>query len=149
MAIQLHNLRPFKGSKVGKKRIGRGLGSNWGTTAGRGQNGQKSRSGVGGLKRLGMKKLLLSTPKVRGFKAIGRKASVVNVGTLSELFEAGALVTTQILKDKRLIPNSASGLTKILGHGTIDKALRIKGCQVSASAAAKITAAGGEVIGKK
>lgn len=146
MAIGLHNMSPFKGSKSLKKRVGRGVGSKWGTTAGKGQKGQKSRSGVGGLKRLGMKKLLLSTPKVRGFKAIGRKPSVVNVSDLSKAFEKGGVVTPQLLKEKGLIPNSASNAVKILGNGEIDKALKVKKCSVSKSAAEKITAAGGEVI---
>ncbi len=146
MAIGLHNLRPFKGSKSGKKRLGRGVGSKWGTTAGKGQKGQKSRSGVGGLKRLGMKKLLLATPKVRGFKSIAPSASVVNVSALSDVFEAGAVVTPQTLKAKGLIRNSATGPVKILGNGDIAKAVKVKGCLVSKSAAEKITAAGGEVI---
>lgn len=146
MAIGLHNIRPFKGSKTGKKRLGRGVGSKWGTTAGKGQKGQKARSGVGGLKRLGMKKLLLATPKVRGFKSMTPGASVVNVEALSQAFEAGATVTPQVLKEKGLVRNSARGTVKILGNGSIDKALKVRNCTVSKSAAEKITAAGGEII---
>lgn len=146
MAIGLHNIKPFRGSKTKKHRVGRGVGSNWGTTAGRGQNGQKSRSGVGGLKRLGMKKLLLSTPKVRGFKAIAAKPFTVNVSDLAKVFEKGAVVSPKTLKEKGMLPASSGRIVKILGGGTIDKAIKVKGCAVSKSAAEKITAAGGEVI---
>lgn len=144
MSIGLHNLSPFSGSKKKKMRVGRGH-ARKGITAGRGQKGQKARSGVGGLKRLGMKKLILSTPKVRGFKSYKPNAAVVNVSAL-EVFDANAFVTPKTLKEKKLIPASAPNQVKILGGGELSKSLRVKGCSVSKSAAEKITAAGGEII---
>lgn len=145
MSIGLHNLSPFSGSKKKKMRVGRGH-ARKGITAGRGQKGQKARSGVGGLKRLGMKKLILSTPKVRGFKSYKPNAAVVNVSALEAAFEANAFVTPKTLKEAGLIPASAPNHVKILGDGEISKALRVKGCSVSKSAAEKITSAGGEII---
>lgn len=145
MAISLNNLRPFDNSKVAKKRVGRGNGSKWGTTAGRGSNGQKSRSGVGGLKRLGMKKLVLSTPKMRGFQSLATKPAVVNIEDLAKHFTKGGMVTVDALKALHLIPSSHRAGVKVLGTGAIDVAITIKGCTVSKSAADKITAAGGQI----
>ena len=143
MAITLHNLQPSKGSKKSRKRVGRGLGSK-GRTAGRGQKGQKSRSGVGGLKRLGMKKLILSMPKLRGFKSHKPKASVVNLEDIAKKFGTDEIVNPKSLVKKGLIPSNHSRV-KILGDGEIETALTIKGCAVSKSAAEKIIAAKGKI----
>ena len=85
MSIGLHNLSPKAGSKKSKKRVGRGLASK-GTTAGRGQKGQKARSGTGGFKRLGMRKLLLSTPKLRGFGSMQAKKEISSIDELAKHF---------------------------------------------------------------
>ncbi len=143
MAITLHNLGPSKGAKTSKKRIGRGLGSK-GTTAGRGQKGQKSRSGVSGLKRLGMKKIMLSMPKLRGFKSGKPEAAVVNVEDLAKNFGQNEIVSLKTLKDKGLIP-AMSQKAKILADGEIEVALQIKGCAVSKTAAEKILKAKGKI----
>lgn len=143
MAITLHTMRPAKGAKKAKKRVGRGLGSK-GTTAGRGQKGQSSRSGVGGLKRLGMRHLLLATPKVRGFKSLSGKAQVVNVGDLGKRFIAGEVVTPRTLAKKGLVQDGG-GVVKILSEGDLTIAVTVKNCQVSAGASEKIVKAGGKV----
>ncbi len=142
MELSLHNLSPKK--KKTKKRIGRGLGSGSGAKSGRGQKGQKSRSGVSGLKRLGMRRMMLATPKKRGFKATKEQKAVVNLSDLDANFNAQAVVTPSALRQKKLISSVKLGV-KILGQGTLTKALTIKGCSVSKAAAEKILAAGGSV----
>lgn len=136
-------MRPAKGATKDKKRVGRGLGSK-GTTAGRGQKGQSSRSGVGGLKRLGMRHTLLATPKSRGFKSLEDKMQIVNVGDLSKRFIANEVVSPRTLAKKGLVKDGG-GAVKILSEGDLAMALTIKNCKVSAGAAEKITQAGGKV----
>ncbi len=138
MSIGIHNLRPSKGSKRPKKRVGRGLGST-GSYSGKGGKGQTARSGVSGLKRLGSKRLVLATPKLRGFRSLNQKAGVVNIGTLDKFFDATTPVTIQALIEKGLIPKR-SKTVKILGQGELTHALTIEGCQLSASAKEKISA---------
>ncbi|MBI2484873.1 50S ribosomal protein L15 [Candidatus Uhrbacteria bacterium] len=144
MALQLHTLRPAKGARKGKKRVGRGLGSK-GTYSGRGGKGQTARSGVSGTKRLGMRHIILATPKVRGFRSLTPKPSVVNFTKLAQVFQEGAMVTPKVLKEKGLVPANAVNV-KILATGALGKALTVKGCSVSASAREKIQAAGGQVV---
>lgn len=141
MAITLSQLGPRSGARKDKKRVGRGLGSK-GTTAGRGQKGQSSRSGVGGLKRLGMRHMLLATPKSRGFTSLNDKSQVVNLVQLSKRFIAGEIVTPRTLLAKGLIKD-ANVPVKLLSKGEITVALKIKNCATSESAKAKIIAAGG------
>lgn len=143
MAISLHTLRPAKGAKSNKRRVGRGLGSR-GTTAGRGQKGQTARTGVGGLKRLGMRALVLATPKLRGFKSMHGKSQAVNVGDLAKKFIAGETVTPSTLAKKGLIADR-QGDVKILSKGELTIALTVKHCSVSAQASEKIVKAGGKV----
>lgn len=143
MAITLSNLRSAKGAKTDKKRVGRGLGSK-GTTAGRGQKGQSSRSGVGGLKRLGMRHTMLATPKLRGFKSLAEKIPAVNVGDLEKATLANEVVTPKTLAKKNFI-SSGAHTVKILGGGELTHAIVVKNCQVSKSAADKITKAGGKI----
>ncbi len=143
MAISLSTLRPALGTKRSKRRVGRGLGSR-GTTAGRGQKGQSARSGVGGLARLGMRSLMLATPKMRGFKSLAPKAQTVNLETLAAKYIAGEYVTPVTLMRKGLILDKTMPV-KILGNGELTVAILVKNCMVSASAAEKITKAGGTV----
>ena len=143
MSIGIHNIRPAKGSKRGKKRVGRGLGST-GSYSGKGVKGQKSRSGVSGLKRLGAKRLMLGTPKLRGFKSLKPKAAVVNIGVLDKHFDGSTPVTMATLQEKGLIGKSAKRV-KILGVGELSHALTIEGCLISDSAKEKISAAGGVI----
>lgn len=142
MAISLHTITSTSRSRTAPRRNGRGLGRK-GTTAGRGQKGQKSRTGVGGLKRLGMRKLLLSTPKLRGFRSLAAKMAVVNVSDLAR-YIAGEVVSPRTLAKKGLITSTKYGV-KICGSGDMLVAVTIKGCEVTKSAAEKIAKAGGKV----
>lgn len=144
MTLSLHNLRPQKGSAKSKKRVGRGLGST-GTYSGRGVKGQSARSGVSGLKLQGLRHMMLSMPKLRGFKSGYEKAQPVNLGDLSKTFKAGTKVTPKMLAAAGLI-GSATSPVKVLGDGVITFAIILTGCGVSASAKQKIEAAGGNII---
>ena len=145
MSITLSNLKPAQGSRTSSKRIGRGAGSGHGTTAGKGTKGQLARSGGrNGLKRLGLKRIMQRVPKHRGFTSIHPKAYVVNVGVLEINFQAGAVVSPKKLAELDIIQNESKGV-KILGDGTLTKALVIEGCLVSSSARVKIEKAGGKV----
>jgi large subunit ribosomal protein L15 len=139
---ELHNLRPAEGSHRNRKRKGRGPGSGNGKNAGRGENGQKSRSG--GLVRPGFEggqmPLHRRIPK-RGFTPLKRKVyQVVNLGDLSRV--GGTTVTIQTLKEAGLV-RSTRGLVKILGQGDITEAYTVEVHAFSGSARDKITAAGG------
>lgn len=143
--MQLHELKPAPGSRRKAKRKGRGEGSGLGKTAGKGQGGQKSRSG-GSVRRGfegGQMPLVRRLPK-RGFKNIFRKDIViVNVDDLN-VFEAGAEVTPESLQEKGLINSFGDGV-KVLGRGELEKQLTVKVNAFSKSAVEKIEAAGGKV----
>ena len=143
--MKLHELKAAGGSTKNPKRKGRGTGTGNGTTAGRGMNGQKSRSG-GGV-RLGFEggqmPLYRRLPK-RGFTNIFAKKYVsINVDRLN-IFENGTVVTPELLLETRVISKVKDGV-KILGNGTLEKSLTVQGCKMSKAAAEKIEAAGGKV----
>lgn len=145
--MNLHDLTPAPGSSKGRKRVGRGHGSGFGGKSGRGSNGQASRPG--GTKGPGFEggqtPLAMRLPKLPGFKNINRKEYIpVNVSRLDAKFNAGDVVDGAALVDKGIIKH-ADALVKVLGDGKITKALTIKVAKVSASAKAKIEAAGGKV----
>jgi len=142
MSISLHNLKKSKGLKKSAKRLGRGYGSTTGTTAGRGQKGQKARSGTSGFKRMALKRTLLATLKLRGFKSLNPEIETVNIKDLALVFGKDEVVTPKSLKKKELISNPLNG-AKILGQGDIDHAIVVQGCTASKSAIEKITKAGG------
>ncbi len=145
MTLSLHTLKPKKGSRSSKKRIGRGLGST-GSYSGRGVKGQRARSGGrNGLKLQGLRSLMLSTPKNRGFKVTLPRPHVVNVGDLNTEFTNGSKVNPKILLSKRLVSDISAGV-KILGTGTLKKKLSVEGCAFSESAKQKIEKAGGTII---
>lgn len=144
MTISLHTLKKSKGRKRAGKRLGRGLGSAKGKTGGRGQKGQKSRSGASGFQRRGLKRLLLSTPKLRGFTSQSEKASGINVGSLDSLYAKDEVVNLSTLKKKGIVCPSCAKV-KILAKGDLTHALIIQGCSVSKSAEEKIIKAGGNV----
>lgn len=143
MSLALHNLAPKTGARPTKKRVGRGLGSK-GTTAGRGQKGQKSRAGAGGLKRLGLRAQLLAIPKVRGFNSMQDKVQSINIAALNKAFIAGEVVSPRTLAKKGLI-RSANAPVKLLGDGEVTVAVTVKNCAVSATAMEKIQKAGGKI----
>lgn len=145
--MQLHDLTPAPGSTHSRKRIGRGNSSGQGTYAGRGQNGQGSRSG--GTKGAGFEggqtPLAMRLPKLPGFRSPRRiEYTPINVSTLNDRFEDGAVVDGAALKAARLTKSEFEPV-KVLGNGEISKKLTVKVDKVSASAKAKIEAAGGEV----
>lgn len=145
--MELKDLKPAEGSRHSRKRVGRGNGSGYGKTAGRGLNGQKSRAGGG--KRPGFEggqtPLAMRLPKLPGFRNINRVEYLpVNVSRLEEKFEAGEVVNGESLKAKGIIKHE-DALVKVLGDGELTKALAVSVDKVSASAKAKIEAAGGKV----
>jgi large subunit ribosomal protein L15 len=149
--MSLHKLRPPKGAKHPKKRLGRGMGSGHGKTASRGTKGAKSRSGFRFKRGFegGQMPLHRRVPK-RGFHNPFRvEYAVVNLDTLGEVFEAGSAVTPEVLRERGLV-RLATAPIKILGRGEIAKALTVRAHKFSGSAAQKIAAAGGaaEVIGE-
>ena len=145
--MELKDLKPAEGSTHSRKRVGRGNGSGYGKTAGRGLNGQKSRAGGGkrpGFER-GQTPLAMRLPKLPGFRNINRVEYLpVNVSRLEEKYEAGEVVNGETLKAKGIIKHE-DALVKVLGDGEITKALTVSVDKVSASAKAKIEAAGGKV----
>ena len=142
--MSLNNLRPPKGAKHAKKRVGRGQGSGNGKTAGRGHKGQKSRSGYKFKRGFegGQMPLHRRVPK-RGFHNPFRvEYEVVNLDTLGLRFDAGTVITPELLREQRLVPNGKA-LVKVLGRGEVGKALTVRVHKFSKEAAAKIAAAGG------
>ena len=143
--MKLHELKPAAGSKKAPKRIGRGTGSGLGRNAGKGEKGQKARSG-GGVRpgfEGGQMPLYSRLPK-RGFTNIFAKEIVsINVDRLN-VFENGTEVTPELLLERRVVSKVMDGI-KILGNGTLEKSITLKGCKFSKQAAEKIVAAGGKV----
>lgn len=143
--MKLHELKAAGGSTKNPKRKGRGTGTGNGTTAGRGMNGQKSRSG-GGV-RLGFEggqmPLYRRLPK-RGFTNIwGTEYTVLNVDALNK-FEAGTVVTPEMLKEAGMVKQVKDGI-KILGDGKLEKNLTVQAHKFTKTAVEKIESAGGKV----
>lgn len=143
--MKLHELSPPAKSRKPDKRLGRGVGSGWGKTAGRGTKGYNSRSG-GGVRpgyEGGQMPIQRRLPK-RGFTNIfKKKIAVINLRDLLA-FESGSLVDEAALVKAGLVKGQKDGI-KLLGHGEIQVALNVKLNQVSKSAREKIEAAGGSV----
>ena len=143
--MKLHELSPVDGSKKSVKRIGRGHGSGWGKTSGKGHKGQKARSG--GSIRTGFEggqmPLQRRVPK-RGFNNIFRKKIVaLNLKQLETKFDNGAVVDVEALRNAGLVKNSFDGV-KILGNGELTKSLTVKVDGFSAAAKEAIEKAGGK-----
>jgi large subunit ribosomal protein L15 len=146
--MKLHELKPAEGSRHARKRLGRGIGSGQGKTAGKGHKGQNARSG-GGV-RLGFEggqtPLFRRLPK-RGFTNVSRKEfAVVNLTALNR-FEDGTEVTPELLIETGVVSNEKAGI-KILAKGNVEKKLTVKAHKFSSAAKEAIEAAGGttEVI---
>lgn len=146
--MRLSDLRPAPGARHVRKRVGRGHGSGHVKTSGRGQKGQKARTGssIPAYFEGGQNRFSQRMPYLRGFKNPFRKEYIIlNLDDLRH-FDAGAAVTGATLVEKGLIrPGDAKGLIKVLGDGHIEQALNVTVHKVSASARAKIEAAGGSV----
>ena len=141
--MKLHKLSPVDGSKKSVKRIGRGHGSGWGKTSGKGHKGQKARSG-GSIRpgfEGGQMPLQRRVPK-RGFNNIFRKKIVaLNLKQLETKFDNGAVVDVDALRNAGLVKNSFDGV-KILGNGELTKSLTVKVDGFSAAAKEAIEKAG-------
>jgi large subunit ribosomal protein L15 len=140
----LSRLSPPPGAVRGKRRIGRGIGSGWGKTAGKGQKGQKAR---GTMKRLGFQggqmPLQRRLPKTGFNNIFATIYAPVNVADLA-VFAAGSVVDEAELRAQRLVRGRVDGV-KVLGDGELDRALTLKVHAISASAREKIEKAGGTV----
>ncbi len=144
--MKLNELKPVDGAKHAKKRVGRGIGSGNGKTAGRGTKGQNARSG-GGVRpgyEGGQTPLFKRLPK-RGFTNIhAHEYAIVNLDDLNNKFEAGSVVDLEALKKVGLVKKEYEGV-KVLGNGELDKPLTVKAKKFSKSAVEKISKAGGTV----
>ena len=141
--MKLHELEKNIGATHEKKRVGRGSGSGLGKTSGRGQKGQKARSGgsINPVFEGGQLPLYRRIPK-RGFTNAKFKTvyAVINLSDLN-VFEDGTVVTPALLKDTGLVKNQLDGI-KVLGNGKLEKKLTIQANKFSASALEKIKEAG-------
>ena len=145
MGVELSNLKPPRGSRKRRTRVGRGIGSKSPKTAGRGNKGQKSRSGYSRRRGFegGQMPLHRRIPK-RGFHNPGRKEfSVVNIASLNA-FAAGETVTPDLLRGRGLVRRAGDAI-KVLGDGDLKVALTVQAHAFSGSAREKISAAGGKV----
>ncbi len=144
--MKLNELKPNEGSVKDKKRVGRGIGSGKGKTAGRGYKGQTSRSGdnrVAPYFEGGQTPIHMRVPKV-GFRSpFKREYSVINVSTLEKYFNDGDEITKETLLAKSLVKKGRP--VKILGMGEVSKKFKVKVDAISQSAKQKIEAAGGSV----
>ncbi|NMA54463.1 MAG: 50S ribosomal protein L15 [Firmicutes bacterium] len=143
--MDLSSLAPAPKSKRPRRRVGRGIGSGFGKTSGRGQKGQKARSGGGKGPWFegGQKPLHLRLPK-RGFTSPFRvDYQLVNLSTLEERFDAGSVITLESLWQSKIIKNK-NRKVKVLGSGDLTKPLTVHAHAFSKAAAEKIAAAGGK-----
>ena len=142
--MQLNSIKPAAGAKQERRRVGRGIGSGFGKTAGRGHKGQKSRAG--GFHKVGFEggqmPLQRRLPK-RGFVSLTRKGGMeVRLSALSRV--SGETIDMLILKQAGIIPNSAV-TAKVILSGKIERAVKLRGVAVSKGARAAIEAVGGSV----
>ncbi|RMG48161.1 MAG: 50S ribosomal protein L15 [Acidobacteria bacterium] len=143
--MRLHDIGPAPGARKRRKRVGRGPGSGLGKTAGRGNKGQKSRSGYS--RRWGFEggqmPLVRRVPK-RGFTNIFREEfAEVNVAQLARLQESE--ITPELLVERGILRRREAGRVKLLGRGELDRAVTVRVHAASASAVRKVEAAGGKV----
>ena len=142
--MRLNELSPSPRSKRARRRVGRGYGSNYGHTSGRGNKGQKSRSG-GSIRRGfegGQLPLVKRMPSKRGFTNIFRvEYQQVNLSQLNA-FDGGAEVTPELLRERRIVRDLRKPI-KVLGEGALTRALTVRANRFSKTAVAKIEAAGG------
>jgi len=151
MALSLNTIKAESGSTKKRKRVGRGNASGTGTYSGKGQKGQKSRSGVSGLKKLGMKQTLLRTPKVKGFKSIKPKAQVINVFDINKFYKESQVVNAKTLVKNGLVSDQKREI-KLLAKGELKvKNLQFQNIKVSDTAREKIEKLGGKftIVEKK
>ena len=143
--MKLHELNAAPEAKT-RKRVGRGPGSGLGKTSGRGENGQKSRSGasIPAWFQGGQTPLYRRVPK-RGFNnaRFRTEYATINLSDLNKYFNDGDEVTPELLKEKGIIKQQLCGV-KVLGNGELEKKLTIRANRFSSSAVTKIESAGGK-----
>lgn len=145
MSLELHKLTPAKGANRKRKRIGRGPGSGYGKTAGKGHKGQKSRSGYRQRPGFegGQMPLYRRVPK-HGFRNIfAKKYAILNVRDLNR-FKEGTTITPELLLEERILKKIGDGL-RILGEGNLEKKVTVHAHHFSEAARTKIEQAGGSV----
>ena len=130
--LSLNTIKKAKGSSKNHKRVGRGNASGHGTYSTRGLKGQKSRSGVSGLKRLGMKKQLLQIPKSRGFRSLNPKNQVVSIKAINNNFKDNEVVSPAALFEKKLI-GSVNKPVKVLGKEALSVKVKFENIKMSES----------------
>jgi large subunit ribosomal protein L15 len=141
--IKLHDLKPARGARQARRRVGRGIAGKGGKTAGRGMKGQGARATVKPGFEGGQTPLTRRVPKARGFKNPFRvEYAVVNLATL-EGFDAGSEIDPDTLRARGLV--AKRGLVKVLARGQLTKSLTVRAHAFSAAAAQAIEAAGGRV----
>ena len=145
--MKLHLLKPTAGSRHSKKRVGRGTGSGWGKTAGRGENGQKSRAGYS--KKIGFEggqnPLYKRIPK-RGFTNVNEvNYEIINIKDLNKIVDVKD-ITLELLVERRIIKNLNKKI-KILGNGELDvKINSIQANKFSKSAQSKLENSGAKIL---
>lgn len=130
--LSLNNIKRATGATKKRKRIGRGDASGHGTYSTKGMKGQKARSGVSNLKRLGMRRQLLQAPKLRGFKSLQAKNQIVSVSALNANFKDGDTVNPQALFTKGLIKDVNTSV-KVLGKEKLTVKLKLEKLKMSQS----------------
>lgn len=129
--LSLNTITKARGAAKKNKRVGRGNASGHGTYSTRGLKGQKSRSGVSGLKRLGMRKQLLQIPKFRGFRSAKPKNQVVSVKAINSHFRDSEIVSPASLLEKGLILSSKDPV-KVLGKEKLTVKVKFENIKMSA-----------------
>ena len=143
--LSLSTLKPARGTTHHYKRVGRGNASGKGTTAGRGTKGQRARTGGRNkLLILGLRRTIMATPKLRGFRGLRTPPVAVNLSQIAEAFKEGGIVNPTTMIKYGLIKAGTINV-KILAVGELKKRLIVTGCRVSEAAKEKIVAARGEV----
>lgn len=144
-ALTLHQLRPKPNSQRRRRRVGRGNASR-GTYSGRGAKGQRSRTGgTRGIIRRSLKSLLERVPKQRGFQSRHAKMAVVNLDVLERQAKGVAVVTPGWMVSSGLIATAADGV-KVLGQGTVSRAMTVQAHAFSATAKSAIEKVGGKAV---
>ena len=143
MTYTLHTIRPARGSRRSKRRIGRGNASGMGTYATRGLKGQRARTGGrSGLRHKGMKRIIEALPKIGGFVSKRKKPRAVSLERVAERFPNGARITLQALSLNGLIaPHERAA--KVIGNNTRAKQLHFVGISASEAARRAVRASGG------
>ena len=145
MEHALHTLKPSRGSRSAKRRIGRGNASGTGTYSTRGMKGQRARSGGRrGLKLKGARRIIAALPKIGGFRSLKKKPANVSLAVISTSFSDGAIITIKDLKKKGLVAQE-SRTVKIIDPLALSKKIHLRGIRVSASVKAAVEHAGGDI----